>query len=64
MKFPIKSGDVVGTGTVTVNGENYGNFELLANSDIDLARPSKGSFWNDMKNDIVYVFQYWLSMFR
>ena len=64
MKFPIKIGDVVGTGTVTVNGENYGNFELLANSDIDLARPSKGSFWNDMKNDIVYVFQYWLSMFR
>ena len=40
MKFPIKSGDVVGTGTVTVNGENYGNFELLANSDIDLARPT------------------------
>ena len=26
LKFPVKAGDVVGSGTVTVNGENYGSF--------------------------------------
>lgn len=62
--FPIKIGDSVGSGTITVNGEKYGEFSLLANSDIDLVVPDKNNFWKKLKHNTSYVFNYWISLVK
>lgn len=64
LSLPIHSGDIAGTGTVTVNGENYGNFDLVAANDIDLLKPSKGSFFKDLGHDIKTVFSGWFAAAR
>lgn len=64
LNFPIKTGDVVGEGTVTVNGENYGSFNLIANSDINLKPLTKGNAWNDFKSNLGYVFSFWLGIVK
>lgn len=60
LKFPIKAGDVVGHGMVTVNGEKYGEFNLTAGDDIDLVMPGKENFWGRLKQNMDYIFGYWL----
>ncbi len=59
VKLPVHAGDAVGSGSVTVNGENYGNFNLIATDDIDLVKPSKDTFLDDIKHDIGTVFKRW-----
>lgn len=61
--FPVKVGDSVGSGIVLVNGEKYGEFNLIANSDIDLVMPSKENFWKKIKHNASYIFNYWLRLF-
>lgn len=60
ISLPLKAGDATGFGTVTVNGEEYGKFELIAESDIDLMKPSKDSFFGPLKYDIKTLFNRWL----
>ncbi len=60
IELPIAAGTVAGTGKVTVNGENYGTFNLVTTDDIDLVKPAKGSFFKDLKNNAGSVFTYWL----
>ncbi len=64
MNFPIKTGDSVGRGTVTVNGEKYGEFNLVANSDIDLVMPDKTNFWSKLGHNTSYIFGYWLGLMK
>lgn len=64
IEFPIKAGDPVGHGTVTVNGEKYGEFNLVTNSDIDLAAPSRKNFWGRLKQNVNYVFSYWTKRYN
>ncbi len=54
----------MGSGTVTVNGENYGSFNLIANSDINLKPLTKGNAWNDFKSNLGYVFSFWLGIVK
>lgn len=64
MKFPVKAGDSVGSGTVYVNNEKYGEFSLVANSDINLASHKKGKFWGELKQNVSYVFGYWMGIIK
>ncbi len=60
IELPIAAGTVAGTGKLTVNGENYGTFNLVTTDDIDLVKPAKGSLFKDLKNNAESVFTYWL----
>ncbi len=64
LSFPVKAGDIVGSGAVVVNDETYGNFNLMSCGDIDLVKLSKETFTADIKNNVRYVFSYWLKLFR
>lgn len=64
LTFPIKTGDSVGKGTVTVNGEKYGEFNLIACDDIDLVMPGKEKFFEKLKHNAGYIFSYWLKKFK
>lgn len=50
LAFPVKSGDRVGTGTITVNGEKYGEFGLIANNDIELNDLKSDGLWGFIRN--------------
>lgn len=62
VRLPVKAGDTVGSGTLTVNGELYGSFELLAVSDINLVPVKKETIWQDLKSNLNYIFGYWAQM--
>lgn len=63
ISFPIYSGDRAGGGIVYVNGEKYGEFDLVANNDISLNNKGDGII-DEIKENIKYVFSYWMSLIK